>query len=164
MSCLFTAPHWCIIDTEQILMLFASVRYPHWGCKEMVHVTKGSHKGYTLPLTLVPGNCDSRLDSAYSSPVLSTSTNPQPFTINDIMVMLFNHLGLGYTAVKEFCGILGMSKHSNRKKRKSLKRPWKLPTQFYRRVPTLSVLVVTIVFTLNSLCLFMLKLSWIFHI
>ena len=68
----------------------------------------GSHKGLALPLTLDCSNCDLQLGSTYSSPLLATGTNPQPFAINNIMVLLFNHLGLGYTAVEEFCGILGL--------------------------------------------------------
>ena len=105
---LFTAPHWCIMDINRINVLLGSVSCPHCQCQETVHVTTGSHKGFALPLTLVCSHCDLQLGSTYSSPVLATGTNPQPFAINDIMVLLFNHLGLGYTAVKEFCGILGI--------------------------------------------------------
>ena len=72
------------------------------------HVTTGDHKGFALHLTLRCSKCHSELGSAFSSPVLDTGTNPQPFAIDDIMVLLFSRLGLGYTAMKEFRGVLGI--------------------------------------------------------
>ena len=70
-------------------------------------VTVGNRKGFAMHLTLICAKCHSELGSAFLSPVLATGTNPQPFVINDIMVLLFNHLGLGYTAMKVFSAVLG---------------------------------------------------------
>ena len=56
---------------------------------------------------LMCSKCDAEICDTYSSPTLETSTKPSPFTINDTLVLFFNRLGLGHTAVKEFCGILG---------------------------------------------------------
>ena len=44
----------------------------------------------------------------YSSPELPTNQKPSPFLINDVMTLMFNRLGLGHNAMKEFCGILGI--------------------------------------------------------
>ncbi|KAI0226621.1 hypothetical protein LSAT2_022910 [Lamellibrachia satsuma] len=103
-----STPHWCVIDIDRINALLGKTHCPHCQCENTVHVTTGEHKGFALHLTLRCSKCHSELGSAFSSPVLATGTNPQPFAINDIMVLLFNRLGLGYTAMKEFCGILGI--------------------------------------------------------
>ena len=65
-------------------------------------------KGVALHLQLMCSKHEAEIGDTYSSPTLETSTKPNPFTINDTLVLFFNRLGLGQTAVKELCGILGI--------------------------------------------------------
>ena len=50
-------------------------------------------KGFALSLELGCCRCDRK---------------PSPFVINELVTLLFSRLGLGHTAMKEFCGVLGM--------------------------------------------------------
>lgn len=73
-----------------------------------MQLNTGDCKRFALQLILVCSKCHLEFGSTFSSLVLDIGTNPQPFTINDIMVLLVNHSGLGYIAVKHFCGVFGI--------------------------------------------------------
>ena len=88
--------------------LLETINCPHCQCDEALRINSGDNKGFALQLKLVCNSCHFEFGSTHSSPVLDTGVTPQPFAINDIMVLLFNHLGLGHTAMREFCGVLGI--------------------------------------------------------
>ena len=69
---------------------------------------KQKRMGFALCLELACQKCGYVFGNTYSSPELPSNKKPSPFVINDTMTLLFNHLGLGHTALKEFCGVLGM--------------------------------------------------------
>ena len=83
-----------------------TINCPH--CDEALRVSSGDNKGFALQLKLVCNRCHFKFGSTHSSPVLDNVETPQPFVISDIMVLLFNHLGLGHTAMREFYGVLGI--------------------------------------------------------
>ena len=70
-------------------------------------VVDSERKGFAVHLKLVCCKCDHEVGSVYSSQHIQSNKH-SPFTINDTMVLFFNRLGLRHTAVKEFCGILGI--------------------------------------------------------
>ena len=47
------------------------------------------------------------IDEGYTSGRTDTTTTPQPFTINDMLVLFFNQIGTGYAAMQTFGSILG---------------------------------------------------------
>ena len=95
-------------------ILLASVRCPRCEAADVLHVTPcgEKRKGFALYLKLTCSSCGTEVNSTYSSPQLETGAKPKPHSINDTMVLFFNRLGLGHTAVKEFCGILGIPAHA----------------------------------------------------
>ena len=75
-----------------------------------MHATTSDAKrrGFALSLELGCCRCDRRYGKVYSSPELPSDRKPSPFVINELVTLLFSRLGLGHTAMKEFCGVLGM--------------------------------------------------------
>ena len=91
-------------------ILLTTVRCPSCEAADVLHVTPcdEKRKDFALYLKLTCSSCATEVNSTYSSPQLATGAKSKPYTINDTMVLFFNRLGLGHTAVKEFCGILAM--------------------------------------------------------
>ena len=46
--------------------------------------------------------CDTQVSSMYSSRRTAVKKSSPPFVVNDLIVLLFNQLGLGHTAMKKF--------------------------------------------------------------
>ncbi|KAI0215021.1 hypothetical protein LSAT2_032969 [Lamellibrachia satsuma] len=104
-----SSPHWCIADIHFVDTLLEKVmRLQCQGFQALqLKVVDSDRKGFAVRLKLVCCKCTHEVSSTYSSPHI-TSSKRSPFTINDTMVQFFRRLGLGHTAVKEFCGILGI--------------------------------------------------------
>ena len=92
----------------RINRLLETINCPHCQSDEALRVISGDSKGCALQLKLVCNSCHFEFGSTHSSLALDTGVIPQPFAVNDIMVLLFNHVGLGHTAMREFCGVLGI--------------------------------------------------------
>ncbi len=99
-----------MMDVSRLNILLATVSCPSCDGTDVLHVTPcdDKRKGFALFLKLTCSSCATEINSTYSSPQLATGAKPKPYTINDSMVLFFNRLGLGHTAVKEFCAILGI--------------------------------------------------------
>ena len=64
--------------------------------------------GFAVDLHLICRECGHDFGGTYSSPEVSTEKKPSPFAVNDMIVLLFNRLGLGHTAMSEFCAVFGI--------------------------------------------------------
>ncbi|KAI0221783.1 hypothetical protein LSAT2_026952, partial [Lamellibrachia satsuma] len=63
---------------------------------------------FALCLELECHKCGYVFGNTYSLSELPSNRKPSPFVTNDTMTLLFNRLGLGHMALKEFCGVLRM--------------------------------------------------------
>ena len=101
---------WCLLDLNKLDTLLESVNCPHCQSQQSLRTTTSDAKrmGFALCLEISCCKCDTNFGNTYSSPELPSDKKPSPFLINDLMTLIFNRLGLGHTAMVEFCGVLGM--------------------------------------------------------
>ena len=64
-------------------------------------------KGFSKFIKLHCSGCNFLIAEGYTSGRTDTTTTPQPFTINDMLVLFFNQIGTGYAAMQTFGSILG---------------------------------------------------------
>ena len=64
-------------------------------------------KGFAKFIKLHCSGCNFLIAEGYTSGRTDTTTTPQPFTINDMLVLFFNQIGTGYAAMQTFGSILG---------------------------------------------------------
>ena len=98
------------MDLNKLDTLLELVECPQCQLQPALCATTSEAKrmGFALRLELACHKCGYVFGNTYSSPELPSNKKPSPFVINDTMTLLFNRLGLGHTALKEFCGVLGM--------------------------------------------------------
>ena len=108
----------CLLDLNMLDTLLESVDCPHCQSQQSLHSTTSDAKriGYPLCLELSCCKCGTNFGNTYSSPEVLSDNKPSPFLINDLMTPIFNCVGLGNTAVVEFCGVLGMHLKTFQKK------------------------------------------------
>ena len=63
--------------------------------------------GFCYTIVLSCSACDTQVSSTYSSRRTAVKQSSQPFVVNDLIVLLFNQLGLGHTAMKKFSLLFG---------------------------------------------------------
>ena len=63
--------------------------------------------GFCYTIVLSCSACDTQVSSTYSSRCTAVKHSSQPFVVNDLIVLLFNQLGLGHTAMKKFSLLFG---------------------------------------------------------
>ena len=129
MLCLFTAPHWCIINIIRIIVLLASISCPHCQCVWRA-VTRDSRYSWHWSAATVTYISAAHI---HHQCLQQAPTHSRQWHHGDA---LQPPLTLDTRQWKSFVGywvsLPCTWKHFKRKKRKSLKRPWKLPTEFYR--------------------------------
>ncbi len=101
---------WCLLDLNKLDTLLESVDCPHCQSQQSLRASTSDAKrmGFALCLELSCRKCGTNFGNTYSSPALPSAKKPSPFLVNDLMTLIFNRLGLGHTAMVEFCGVLGM--------------------------------------------------------
>ena len=101
---------WCLLDLNKLDTLLESVNCPHCQSQQSLHTTTSDAKrmGFALCLEISCCKCGTNFGNTYSLPESPSDKKPSPFLINDLMTLIFNRLGLGHTAMVEFCGVLGM--------------------------------------------------------
>ena len=75
---------------------------------DVLRVTSGKRMGFAVDMHLICRECGHDFGGTYSSPEVSTEKKPSPFAVNDMIVLLFNRLGLGHTAMSEFSAVFGI--------------------------------------------------------
>ena len=64
------------------------------------------YKGFVKFIKLHCSSCNFLIAEGYTSGRTDTTTTPQPFTINDMLVLFFNQIRTGYAAMQTFGSIL----------------------------------------------------------
>ena len=95
-------------------------------------------KGFAKFIKLHCSGCNFLIAEGYTSGRTDKTTTPQPFTINDMLVLFFNQIGTGYAAMPTFGSILGSEvlhlKHFNRNRLRYQKQCAKAQMTFYQKV------------------------------
>ena len=76
------------------------------GCIQFF-LDNNKRKGFSKFIKLHCSGCNFLIAEGYTSGRTDTTTTPQPFTINDMLVLFFNQIGTGYAAMQTFGSILG---------------------------------------------------------
>ena len=77
-------------------------------CLQFV-VNKSLHKGFAQNVSFRCCSCEHIFSEGFTSPRSTTAASgPNPFTVNDMVTMFLNELGVGHTAAKTLGAIFGM--------------------------------------------------------
>ena len=68
------------------------------GCIQFF-LDNNKRKGFSKFIKLHCSGCNFLIAERYTSGRTDTTTTPQPFTINDMLVLFFNQIGTGYAAM-----------------------------------------------------------------
>lgn len=63
--------------------------------------------GFAFYLTLICQKCDTIFSEGYTRCNSESPHNPKPFTVNDMLVLFFNQIGIGYSGMQTLGSILG---------------------------------------------------------
>lgn len=101
---------WCMVDINTISVALKAIECPKCQDRECLFFQSSSERfGFAVNLQLNCSACNAHFADTYTSPRVGHTGNAHdPFLVNDIMVLVFNQLGLGHSAMQSFAALFGM--------------------------------------------------------
>ena len=103
---------WCLIDLGQLNGLLCNGLLCHIKCPSCEIATLSFSRGegryglyYTISLSR--STCHVEVANTYLTHRSSVKKSSQPFIVNDLIVLFFNQLGLGHTAMQKLSSLFG---------------------------------------------------------
>ena len=97
---------WVILDMGILNQMIAQIGITCPNCNEtnsLIFKRHSKRYGFCYNITLSCSVCLVQTSQNFSSRRSAVKQAAQPFVVNDIVVLLFNQLGLGHTAMKKIC-------------------------------------------------------------
>ena len=92
---------WCLVDLGQLNGLLCHIKCPSCETATLSFSRGESRYGFCYTISLSCSTCHVEAAHTYSSRRSSVKKSSQPFIVNDLIVLFFNQLGLGHTAMKK---------------------------------------------------------------
>ena len=73
----------------------------------MKFVREEARYGFCYSLSLQCTDCDAVASKTFSSQRAATPQPSKPFIVNELIVLFFNQIGLGHSAMKKFASLFG---------------------------------------------------------
>ena len=103
----FPDTQWCIVDIAQLNGLLGEIRCPTCEATKLSFAREDGRYRFCYNITLSCSTCNVVAAHTYSSQRSTAQHSRQPFSVNDLIVLFFNQLGLGHTAMKKFSSLFG---------------------------------------------------------
>ena len=88
-------------------ILLRDINCPYCNSTSLSFRREEDRYGFCYTIVLSCSACDTQVSSMYSSRRTAVKKSSPPFVVNDLIVLLFNQLGLGHTAIKKFSIMFG---------------------------------------------------------
>ena len=98
---------WCLVDLGQLNGLLCHIKCPSCETATLSFSRGEGRYGFCYTISLSCSTCHVEAANTYSSRRSSVKKSSQPFIVNDLIVLFFNQLGLGHTAMKKLSSLFG---------------------------------------------------------
>ena len=98
---------WCIVDLGQLNGLLCHIKCPSCETATLSFSRGEGRYVFCYTISLSCSTCHVGAANTYSSRRSSVKKSSQPFIVNDLIVLFFNQLGLGHTAMKKLSSLFG---------------------------------------------------------